>query len=94
MVRVGELGDRVANSNDPATAPLDGYAFLATNADELTTALRQAVNIIREANYAFSAGAVASTRTQDENHIYEASFQPVNNDPFWLGHFKEIYHKC
>lgn len=85
----GGSGDRVANSNDPATAPLDGYAFLATNADELTAALRQAINIIREANYAFSGAAVASTRTQDENHIYEASFQPVNDDPFWLGHLKK-----
>ncbi|MDI6727740.1 MAG: PilC/PilY family type IV pilus protein [Thermodesulfovibrionales bacterium] len=85
----GGTGDRVANSNDPATAPLSGYAFLATNADELTAALRQAINIIREANYAFSAAAVASTRTQDENYIYEASFQPVNDDPFWLGHLKK-----
>lgn len=83
-------GDTVANSNDPATAPLSGYAFLATNADDLATALKQAFSIIREANYSFSVSSVSAARTTDENYLYEASFVPVNNDPFWLGHLKKF----
>ncbi|MEW6740472.1 MAG: pilus assembly protein [Nitrospirota bacterium] len=79
------------SSNDPgsASAALSGYAFLAANATDLSTALKQALNIIREANYSFSAASVSSSRITDENYIYEASFQPVNNEPFWLGHLKK-----
>ncbi len=29
---------------------------------------------------------MASSRLIDENYIYEAAFQPINGDPFWLGH--------
>lgn len=77
-------------SGDPGEIPLSGYAFLATNPSELESAIRQAINIIREAIYSFSQVSVQSTRTQDENNIYEGSFQPVNNDPFWLGHLKKF----
>ncbi|MBI5213578.1 MAG: VWA domain-containing protein, partial [Nitrospirae bacterium] len=78
-----------ATSNDPGNTSLSGYAFIATNADELKAAIRQAMNIIREANYSFSTSSVSSTRISDENYLYEASFKPVNNDPFWLGHLKK-----
>ena len=78
-----------ALSNDPGEAPLDGYAFLAANAADLTAALKQAVNEIREANYCFSLVSVTSFRTQDENYLYEASFQPKSDDPFWIGHLKK-----
>ncbi|WP_333653709.1 pilus assembly protein [Dissulfurispira sp.] len=77
------------SSNDPGSAALSGYAFLAANATDLSTALKQAFNIIREATYSFSVASVSSSRITDENYIYEASFQPVNNDPFWLGHLKK-----
>jgi type IV pilus assembly protein PilY1 len=33
--------------------------------------------------------SIASSRTQDENNIYETSFRPLNNDPFWLGYLKK-----
>ncbi|MBM4333497.1 MAG: hypothetical protein FJ117_20140 [Deltaproteobacteria bacterium] len=78
-----------ATSNDPGEIPLSGYAFLAGNAAELTTALIQAIDLIREATYSFSLASVSSQRTQDENHLYEASFQPINDDPFWIGHLKK-----
>ncbi|MEW6115855.1 MAG: PilC/PilY family type IV pilus protein [Nitrospirota bacterium] len=77
------------SENDPANAALSGYAFLASNADELATALKQAVNIIREATYAFSLTSVSSARIQSENNLYEASFIPVDEDPFWQGHLKK-----
>jgi len=75
-----------ATSNDPATLNLSGYAFLANNATELEAAFRQAISVIREATYSFSQASVASSRLIDENYIYEAAFQPINGDPFWLGH--------
>ncbi|OGW19002.1 MAG: hypothetical protein A2077_01325 [Nitrospirae bacterium GWC2_46_6] len=76
-------------SNDPEDFALSGYAFLAADADELKDALRQAMNIIKEANYSFSTSSVSSTRISTENYLYEASFKPVNNDPFWEGHLKK-----
>ncbi|MBA4396714.1 MAG: hypothetical protein C0394_04940 [Syntrophus sp. (in: bacteria)] len=78
-----------AAANDPATAKLTGYAFLAGDADELAAAMKTAINIIREATYSFSQASVQSSRTTDENFIYEGSFQPVTGDPFWLGHLKK-----
>jgi hypothetical protein len=78
-----------ATEGDPGEIPLSGYAYLATNSAEFSAALKQALNIIREATYSFSVSSVASSRTHDENNIYEASFDPLNNDPFWRGHLKK-----
>ncbi len=78
-----------ADSNDPGENALSGYAFIGISAPALTTALNQAMDMIREATYSFSLASVSSQRTQDENHLYEASFQPLNNEPFWLGHLKK-----
>jgi hypothetical protein len=78
-----------ALSNDPGESTLAGYAFLASSAADLTTALKQAVNAIRESNYSFSMVSITSFRTQDENYLYEASFQPQSSDPFWRGHLKK-----
>ncbi|PKN35441.1 MAG: hypothetical protein CVU61_04010 [Deltaproteobacteria bacterium HGW-Deltaproteobacteria-19] len=75
--------------NDPGELSLSGYAFIASNPTELSTALKAAFTIIREATYSFSQASVQSTRTQDENYIYEGSFQPVANEPFWFGHLKK-----
>ncbi|MDH4266710.1 MAG: PilC/PilY family type IV pilus protein [Deltaproteobacteria bacterium] len=86
---MGDGDHYYADSNDPGEIPLSGYAFLATSASSLTTALKQAIAMIREASYSFSLASVSSQRTQDENHLYEASFQPLNNEPFWLGHLKK-----
>ena len=78
-----------ATTNDPAELSLSGYAFLASNAAELTTALRQAIDMIRESTYSFSLSSISSQRTQDENFLYEASFQPRNRDPYWFGHLRK-----
>lgn len=85
----GTSDDCYATSNDPGSLALSGYAFIANDGTELDAALRQAVSVIREANYSFSQASVASSRLIDENFIYEASFQPINAEPFWIGHLKK-----
>ena len=75
---------------DPAELTLSGYAFLASSPTELESALKSTINVMREAIYSFSQISVQSTRTADENYLYEGSFQPVNNDPFWLGHLRKF----
>ena len=76
-------------TDDPGLLPLTGYAFLASSADELTDALKQAINIIREATYSFSMASIQTSRTTDENYLYEASFEPISSCPFWPGHLKK-----
>jgi hypothetical protein len=85
----GSSTDCFATSNDPGNTPLNGYAFIAANADEISSQLKMAFNIIREANYSFSQASVQLNRTVDENFIYEGSVQPIANDPFWYGHLKK-----
>jgi Tfp pilus tip-associated adhesin PilY1 len=82
----GSTDECYATSNDPGTLSLSGYAFLANNSSDLEAAFRQAISVIREATYSFSQASVASSRLVDENYLYEAAFQPINGDPFWLGH--------
>ncbi|HOW57428.1 MAG TPA: PilC/PilY family type IV pilus protein, partial [Smithellaceae bacterium] len=81
---------RCATANDPATLYLRGYAFIAEDADKLEDALRSALSVIRQATYSFTQASVQSSRTEDENYIYEASFMPQDADPFWIGHLKKF----
>ena len=74
------------STNDPGMAALSGYAFLATSAGDLNNALRQIFAMIR---YSFSVTSVSATRVAAENYIYQASFTPSNNDPFWQGHLNK-----
>ncbi|MBF0329501.1 MAG: hypothetical protein HQL10_10115 [Nitrospirae bacterium] len=98
----GTCGTTTSTDNDPGGIPssitgttintaggLDGYAFIASNGDELTAALKRAVNVIRAAAYSFSVTTVSSARITSENNIYEASFQPIDNESFWMGHLKK-----
>ncbi len=85
----GGLGDTVASTNDPATASLSGYAFITGDADELTSALKKIINIIRSATYSFTLTSISTARITAENHLYEASFTPIEDDPFWRGHLKK-----
>jgi len=78
-----------APSNDPGNTPLSGYAFLAADADALASALKTAFNTIRAATYSFTQASVQSSRTTDENFLYEASFEPVAGEPFWHGHLEK-----
>lgn len=80
-----------AASNDPGYLPLSGYAFLASNTNELTTALRVAMAEIRSATYSFTKASIQAIRTVDENFMYVATFTPLmtpNNDSFWPGYLK------
>ncbi len=85
----GTGSDTKATTNDPGYAALSGYAFLAANADQVAAALQAAIDIIRQANYSFSQSSVQSARTEDENFLYEGSFEPIDGDPFWKGHLKK-----
>lgn len=78
-----------ANTSDPGYASLSGYAFLAADADQLAAALKAAMDIIRQANYSFAQSSVQSSRTSDENYLYEGSFEPVDNESFWMGHLRK-----
>jgi Tfp pilus tip-associated adhesin PilY1 len=79
-----------ASSNDPGYLDLSGYAFIAADADQLVAAVKAAMTIIRQATYSFSQSSIQSSRTSDENFLYEGSFQPVSGDPFWPGHMKKF----
>ena len=90
------VGDNPCTSGtDPLGKTLRGYAFMAANPQELVNAIRTALAMIHEANYSFSSQAsVAAARVQEENYIYEVSFDPKNNsgaskEPFWTGHLKK-----
>jgi len=93
-VTVG-TSDPCNNGTDPSGHTLSGYAFMASNPDELVSALASAITSIQEATYSFSAQAsVAAARVETENYIYEASFEPKNDtgslkEPFWTGHLKK-----
>lgn len=77
-----------AATNDPGTISLGGYAFLASNADQLTAALRSAITTITASTYSFTQASIQASRTIDESFLYEASFSNRTYDPFWIGHLK------
>ncbi len=89
--------DPCSNGSDPGDSSfsISGYAFSANSPSELAAAIRSAITSIQEANYSFSSQAsVAAARVQEENFIYEASFEPKNDvgaskEPFWTGHLKK-----
>ena len=78
-----------ANSNDPGFLSLSGYSFMATDSKTLRQALKSAMNVIRQATYSFTQPSVQAQRTTDENFLYQASFEPIQSAPFWLGHLKK-----
>lgn len=67
----------------------DGHAFYADNPAQLSTALSKIISAIIENTYSFSSASVASTRTESENYLYEASFEPRNGQAYWPGHLKK-----
>jgi Tfp pilus tip-associated adhesin PilY1 len=87
----------MANAYDPGFSGVDayginlsGYAFITADATALDEALRTAINIIKEATYSFSQASIQASRTKDEDFLYEASFEPITNEPFWHGHLKKF----
>jgi len=65
---------------------VNGHAYYADDVDELISGLSLILQDIVENSYSFATTSISSSRVADENYIYEASFQPVTDDPFWLGH--------
>jgi len=72
---------------DPGNYPLGGYAFLAANASDLSTALKKIISSIRESSYTFSSGAVSSVRLVDRDVLYMPSMTTSNTQP-WFGNIK------
>ncbi len=74
---------------DPGFKNLLGYAFLASTAAALNTALRNSMEYVKSARYSFTVASVSAARLADENFLYEASLYPFSDDPFWQGHLKK-----
>ena len=67
------------------TADANGHAYYADNPTQLAAALAAIPADIISRTYSFTVASVSSSRITDENFLYEASFTPVNGDPFWRG---------
>jgi len=66
-----------------------GHAYYADNPSQFQAALATVFSNIIENSYSFSLASIASTRTVSENYIYQASFEPLNGEPFWQGHLQQ-----
>jgi hypothetical protein len=86
----GYKDNSLGNGADETTLTLQGYAFLAGDADTLTSALKSAISTIKEATYSFTHASIQAQRTTSENYLFEASFEPLTTDPFWIGHLKRF----
>ncbi len=85
------LGDGThyyATSNEPGEASLSGYAFLATDASQLTAALKAIAKYIQERGYSFTSPTVPSVQLVTGDKMYISSFIPKTGDPFWEGSLK------
>jgi type IV pilus assembly protein PilY1 len=71
------------------TADSNGHAYYADNPTQLAAALAAIPADIISRTYSFTVASVSSSRVADENFLYEASFTPVNGDPFWRGYLKK-----
>jgi len=72
------------------TATIDGKALYADDETAIYNALDTTLSEILSKSYAFATSSISSSRTADENFIYEATFVPVgNNYPLWKGSLKK-----
>ena len=76
-------------ANDPGFKDLSGYAFLATTATQLNIALRNAMETVKSARYSFTVSSVSAARVEEDNYLYEASFIPIEGEPFWIGRLRK-----
>lgn len=67
----------------------NGHAYYADDTEELISGLNLILQDIIEQIYSFSTASVQSSRVADENFIYQASFEPAGDNPFWHGHLKK-----
>lgn len=72
---------------DPVNHDLSGYAFIASDATELTKALKKILGYIADKTYAFTAPVLPAVRITDSEVAYFSSFSP-DNTPYWEGHLK------
>jgi hypothetical protein len=64
-----------------------GRAFFASDANDLSVALRNVFQQITAGMYSFTAPTVATVRLTDRNYLYKATFTPVAPPAtFWEGH--------
>ncbi len=71
------------------TADANGHAYYADNPTELATQLAAIPQDIISRTYSFTVTSVSSSRVSDENFLYQASFTPVNGNPFWHGYLQK-----
>jgi len=82
-IAVGASGDNTSRGA--------GRTFFATDADELSVALRNIFHQISAGGYSFTAPTVASVRMTDRNYLYKASFTPATPPAtFWEGHLEAL----
>ena len=69
---------------------IDGSALYADDETAIYNALDTTLSEILAKSYAFATSSISSSRTADENFIYEATFEPHgNNYPLWKGSLKK-----
>ncbi|MBN1474319.1 MAG: hypothetical protein JW914_06865, partial [Syntrophaceae bacterium] len=81
---------RAQDGSDPGYEDLSGYAFIAADKSKLTEALMNAFYSIGDMSYTFTQASIQAVRTVDENYLYEAAFDPINNEAMWKGHLKRF----
>ena len=73
------------------TSRAAGRAFFATDAGELSLALRNIFYQISAGTYSFTSPTVASVRTTDRNYLYKATFIPAPPpSTLWEGHLEAL----
>jgi hypothetical protein len=82
---LGDGSHYYATSNDPGEKSLSGYAFLASDASELTTALKSIARYIQERSYSFTYPTVPSVQLTMADTMYLSSFIPRGSNPLWEG---------
>lgn len=81
------LLDRMAVSGG---ADVNGRAYYADIPEQLEETLNRIFSEIQSSTYSFSLPSVSSVRSQEENVLYVASFEPLSSGPFWKGHLRKI----
>src|SRR3990172_8556419 len=68
-----------------------GRAFFATDATELSVAMRNIFQQISAGSYSFTSPTVASVRMTDRNYLYKATFNPAPPPAtLWEGHLEAL----
>jgi len=77
--------------NGDNTSRALGRSFFASDATELSTAMRNIFQQITAGTYSFTAPTVASVRMTDRNYLYKATFVPAAPPAtFWEGHLEAL----